>query len=145
MPQPDVLMPTKIKEFSPSFFHGTKAQLHVDDLLVARYNSNYIEQTPSKFVYFTSNLEVAVWGAELAAGDGACRIYVVEPLGAFEDDPNVTDKKFPGNPTKSYRTLEPLQILAEVTDWRGHTAEAIQARRQAIAAIMQSGGKIIED
>ena len=93
--------------FSPgSFFHGTKADLKTGDLLTKGFQSNYADRT-AKYVYFAGTIDAAVWGAELAAGNGKQRIYVVEPTGEFEDDPNVTDKKFPGNPTKSYRTRSP--------------------------------------
>ena len=100
--------------FSPgSFFHGTKADLKVGDFLTKGFLSNYGDRR-SKYVYFAGTLDAAVWGAELAAGEGRQRIYVVEPTGEFEDDPNVTDKKFPGNPTKSYRTQASLKIVGAV-------------------------------
>jgi len=135
----------KIKEFSQSFFHGTKIQLEVGAFIVPGNNSNYEEGRKSKYVYVTSNLNVAVWGAELASGEGLAKIYIVEPTGEMEDDPNVTDKRFPGNPTRSYRTKEPLQVVGIVTDWQGHTYEEIEARKDGIRKIMESGGEIIED
>lgn len=138
-------MPPKIKEFSQSFFHGSKAQLKTGDLIVAGHDSNYAQKKQSKYVYFTSNLNVAVWGAELASGEGLGRIYVVEPTGPIENDPNVTDKKFPGNPTNSYRTLAPLEVTGEVKDWEGHSAEEIRSRREVLEQLMRGAAQIIED
>ena len=96
-------------------------------------------------VYFTATLDAAVWGAELAAGQGPGRIYLVEPSGAFEDDPNVTDKKFPGNPTQSFRSREPLTVVGELTDWAGHSAEKLQAMRDGLSRLKQEGAAQIED
>jgi hypothetical protein len=139
-------MSTKIKEFVQSFFHGTKADLEPGDQMLAGFGSNYVEGDQSKFVYLTSNLNVAAWGAELAVGEQPGRIYVVEPVGAIEDDPNVTDKKFPGNPTNSYRTREPLRVLGEVMGWQGHSPEEIKARKARLEQLTQSGSaRIIED
>ena len=138
-------MLTKIKEFSQSFFHGSKADLKVGDQIVARYHSNYGERVQAKYVYLTSNLNAAVWGAELAIGEGPGRIYAVEPTGPFENDPNLTDKKYPGNPTNSYRTREALQVVGEVIDWQGHSTEEIQLRKANLERLLQNGAKIIED
>ena len=117
------------------FFHGTKADLRVGDLLTAGFRSNYRPDVVMNHIYFTALRDGAGLAAELAAGEGAPRVYVVEPTGAFEDDPNVTDKKFPGNPTRSYRSREPLRIVGEVTDWTRLTPEALQAWRDRLAAI----------
>ncbi len=117
------------------FFHGTKADLRVGDLLTAGYRSNYRPEVTMNHIYFTARREGAGLAAELAAGDGAPRVYVVEPTGAFEDDPNVTDKKFPGNPTRSYRSTDPLRIVDEVIDWPRLTPEELQTWRDRIAAI----------
>jgi hypothetical protein len=136
---------TKVKEFSQSFFHGTKADLTLGDQIVASYNSNYGERPQAKYVYLTSNLNAAVWGAELAIGEGPGRIYVVEPTGSFEDDPNLTDKKFPGNPTNSYRTRDPLRVAGEVIGWQGHSPEEIKLRKENLERLLQNGAKIIED
>jgi hypothetical protein len=136
---------TQPREFSRSFFHGCKAELKRGEMLRAGFDSNYAEAMQSKFVYFTSNLNAAVWGAELAAGEGAGRIYVVEPTGAFEDDPNLTDKKFPGNPTNSYRSREPLRVVGEVIDWEGRAAEEVRLRKENLRRLTESGAKIIED
>lgn len=133
------------KEFAQTFFHGTKADLKVGDQIVPGRGSNYSETLKSKYVYFTSNLNVAVWGAELAAGEAEGRIYVVEATGEIEDDPNVTNKRFPGNPTRSYRTREPLRVMGEVKAWEGHSAEEIRVRKEGLARLMQSGAQIIED
>src|SRR5690606_12628380 len=108
-----IIMTAQIKEFDKSFFHGTKADLKPGDLIVAGKDSNYVPNYESKYVYLTSNLSVAVWGAELASGESSCRIYVVEPTGRIEDDPNVTNKRFSGNPTRSFRTREPIRVVAE--------------------------------
>ncbi len=96
-------------------------------------------------VYVTETLDAAVWGAELAAGPGRGRIYIVEAMGALEDDPNVTDKKFPGNPTRSYRTREPVKVVGELVDWVGHTPEQLQAMREALADLKRRGLAVIED
>lgn len=117
------------------FFHGTKADLQVGDLLTAGFRSNYRPEIVMNHIYFTALRDGAGLSAELAAGDGAPRVYRVEPTGAFENDPNVTDKKFPGNPTRSYRSTDPIRIVAEVTDWTRLTPEALQGWRDRIAAI----------
>jgi rifampin ADP-ribosylating transferase len=114
------------------FYHGTKADLKTGDLLEPRYSSNYTDRK-SPWIYFSETLHAATWGAELAKGEGPGRIYQVEPTGSFVDDPNVTDRKYRGNPTRSYRSLEPLRILSEVLDWSGHSPEEIQAMKDAIA------------
>lgn len=137
-------MSTRIKEFSQSFFHGTKANLKVGDLIVPGNESNYGERKEAKYVYFTSNLNVAAWGAELAVGEGPGRIYVVEATGPIEDDPNVTNKRFSGNPTNSFRTLNSLRVEGEVKDWQGHSVEEIKARKESLERLMQEGAQIIE-
>ncbi|MCW7947419.1 ribosomal subunit interface protein [Streptomyces hygroscopicus] len=118
------------------FFHGTKAELRVGDHLTAGFRSNYRPEIVMNHIYFTALRDGAGLAAELAAGDGAPRVYVVEPTGEFENDPNVTDKKFPGNPTRSYRSREPLRIVGEVTDWTRQTPEALQVWRDRLAAIL---------
>jgi hypothetical protein len=136
----------KVKEFSQSYFHGTKADLRLGEQIVSNFHSNYVKGMQSKYVYLTSNLNAAAWGAELASGDGPGRIYVVEPSGPIEDDPNLTDKKFPGNPTNSFRTRDPLVVLAEVIHWQGHPLEDIMQRKEKLEGLSQSGeAKIIED
>ena len=126
------------------FFHGTKADLRVGDLLTAGFRSNYRPDVVMNHIYFTALPDGAGLAAELATGEGSPRVYVVEPTGAFENDPNVTDKKFPGNPTQSYRSREPLRVLGEVTEWSRQTPEALQAWHDRLAALRADGrGHII--
>ncbi|SDG37165.1 NAD(+)--rifampin ADP-ribosyltransferase [Microbacterium pygmaeum] len=117
------------------FFHGTKADLRVGDLLTAGFRSNYRPEILMNHVYFTALPGGAALAAELAAGEGEPRVYLVEPTGQFENDPNVTDKKFPGNPTRSYRSAEPLRVLDEVEDWTRLPPEELAAWRDRIAAL----------
>jgi hypothetical protein len=130
---------------SQRFYHGTKADLKPGDLIAAGYQSNFGARKNARWVYLTATLEAATWGAELALGEGRGRIYVVEPTGPFEDDPNLTDKKFPGNPTKSYRTRDPLRVIGEITDWQGHPPEQLQAMKDHIARLKEQGIEAIED
>jgi hypothetical protein len=130
--------------FVQSYFHGTKANLSVGDRIVPGNSANYGERK-AKFVYASSNLNVAIWGAELAVGDGPGRIYVVEPLGTIENDPNLTDKKFPGNPTNSFRAREGFEVVAEVKEWRAHLPEEIRAAREKVDLALRNGAPIIED
>lgn len=125
---------TEVLDEGP-FFHGTKAELRVGDLLTAGFRSNYRPEIVMNHIYFTALRDGAGLAAELASGDGEPRVYRVEPTGAFENDPNVTDQKFPGNPTRSYRSAEPLRILAVVDDWTRLTPEALQDWRDRLAAI----------
>jgi hypothetical protein len=127
------------------FYHGTKADLKTGDLIGAGYASNYGKRRNARFVYFATTLEAAIWGAELAQGDARERIYVVEPTGAFEDDPNLTDKKYPGNPTKSYRTRDALRIVGEVAEWTGHSPEQLKHMRHRLAELDRLGIEAIED
>ncbi len=114
------------------FYHGTRADLRPGDLIGAGRPSNYGSRRPSSWVYLTGTLEAATWGAELAVGDGPGRIYTVEPTGPIMDDPNLTNTRFPGNPTRSYRSRDPLRVTGEVTGWQGHSPEAIQAMKEGI-------------
>ncbi len=118
-----------------TFYHGTKADLRVGDLLTPGFRSNYRPEVVMNHIYFTALLDGAGLAAELAPGDVLPRVYLVEPTGPFEDDPNVTDKKFPGNPTRSYRSREPLRIVGEVTDWTRLTPGALATWRERLAAI----------
>ena len=118
-------MPSDAQDVGP-FFHGTKADLQPGELLEPGYGSNFGEGRKANYIYLTATLDAATWGAELAAGEGPGRIYRVEPTGPFEDDPNLTDKRFPGNPTRSYRTREPLRVVGEVVDWEPHSPEVLQ-------------------
>src|SRR5688572_15094643 len=108
------------------FFHGTKADLRVGDQLTAGFRSNYRSSVVMNHIYFTSLPKGAGLAAEMATGDGRPRVYIVEPLGEFENDPNVTDKKFPGNPTRSYRSSHPLKIVGELEEWEAYDQEFIQ-------------------
>ncbi|GLP77506.1 NAD(+)--rifampin ADP-ribosyltransferase [Mycobacterium antarcticum] len=130
---------------SGAYLHGTKAALAVGDLLMPGRESNYAPGRIMNHVYVTQTLDAAVWGAEMAVGDGPGRIYVVEPEGALEDDPNVTDKKLPGNPTLSYRTSEPVRIVGELVDWVGHTPEQLQTMRNGLADLRRRGLDVIYD
>lgn len=132
-------------DLTQTFYHGTKADLTVSDLIMAGYASNYGQRKAAAYVYLTATLDAATWGAELAVGEGKGRIYIVEPTGSIEDDPNLTDKKFPGNPTKSYRTREPLKVLGEVNDWQGHTAEQLKTMRDHLELLRQQGIEAIEE
>ena len=130
---------------SGALLHGTKADLSVGDLLVPGRRSNYGGGRLSNHVYLMQTLDAAVWGAELAIGEGRCRIYIVEPEGALEDDPNVTDKKLPGNPTRSYRTREPVRTVGEITHWVEHSPEQLQAMRNGLADLERRGLAVIYD
>ena len=138
-------MEFKDDQNSQTFYHGTKADLNHGDLIEIGFNSNYGQRKNAKYVYFAATLEAATWGAELAVGENKGRIYIVEPTGEFEDDPNLTDKKFPGNPTKSYRTLHPLRVIGEVTDWQGHSPEQLKAMNDHLEKLKQLGIEAIED
>ena len=130
------------------FYHGTKADLKVGDLLAPGYGSNFAQRALAH-VYFSATLEAATWGAELAKGaegqDARGHIYIVEPTGAYEDDPNLTDKRFPGNVTASYRSRLPLRVIGEVEDWAGHTPEQLQAMRDGLARLEAEGKATIHD
>jgi Rifampin ADP-ribosyl transferase len=138
--------PTRLGSADPGpFLHGTKVACVAGDLLEPGRSSNFGEGRQANFVYMTAVLDAAVWGAELAQGDGPGRIYLVEPTGAFEDDPNLTDKKFPGNVTRSYRTREPLRVLGEVVGWVGHDPEVLQGMRDHVAELARQGVEAINE
>ena len=126
------------------FFHGTKAELKIGDLLKPQYLSNY-QNKKSNYIYFTATLDAAKWGAELAANNSKERIYIVEPLGEFENDPNLTDKRFPGNPTRSYRSKYPLKIIAELGSWERHSDEEISSMLSALKKLSEEGRNVIYD
>ena len=131
--------------FSQTYFHGTKADLKMGDFIQIGINSNYGKKNKAKYIYLTATLDAAVWGAELALGEGRERIYLVEPMGPIEDDPNLTDKKFPGNPTKSYRSKDPFKVVGEITIWQGHSAEQVQAMKGGLKKLGKKGIEAIED
>lgn len=128
-----------------TYYHGTKADLKVGDLIVPGRASNFGKRKQALFVYLTATLDAATWGAELAVGAGRGRIYIVEPTGPIEDDPNLTDKKFPGNITRSYRSRHPFRVVGEVTDWQGHSPERLRQMRNRIEELRRQGVEAIED
>ena len=128
-----------------SLYHGTRADLKPGDLIEPGYNSNYGKRTKASYVYLTRTLDAATWGAELAADAGPGRIYVVKPTGPIEEDPDLTNKKFRGNPTKSYRSREPLRVTGEITDWQGHSPEALKAMKDHLERLKQLGVEAIDD
>ncbi len=130
--------------FSQTYFHGTKADLKIGDFIETGYNSNFIDRK-LKHIYLSATLNAAIWGAELASGEGRERIYLVEATGPLEDDPNVTDKKFPGNPTMSYRSEHPFKVVGEVTVWQGHSSEQIKAMKDGLENLKQKGIMVIQE
>ncbi|WP_259068054.1 NAD(+)--rifampin ADP-ribosyltransferase [Mucilaginibacter sp. X4EP1] len=131
--------------FAQTYFHGTKADLKPGDFITTGINSNYGQKEKAKYIYLTATLDAAIWGAELALGETRQRIYLVEPTGPIEDDPNLTDKKFPGNPTKSYRSKDPFKVVGEITIWQGHSAEQVAAMKGGLARLKEQGIEAIED
>ena len=127
------------------FYHGTKADLKPGDLIEPGYSSNYGKRKKAAYVYLTGTLDAATWGAELSLGEGSGRIYTVEPTGPVEDDPNLTDKRYPGNPTKSYRSRKPLRVTGEVTDWQGHSPRELKAMKDNLERLRRQGIEAIED
>ena len=128
-----------------TYYHGTKADLKVGDLIEPGRASNYGKRKQANFVYLAATLDAAIWGAELAVGAGRGRVYIVEPTGAIQDDPNLTNKRFPGNPTKSYRSREPFRVIGEVADWQGHSAERLKEMRDHLENLKQRGIEAIEE
>jgi rifampin ADP-ribosylating transferase len=126
------------------FYHGTRADLKPGNLIAGGHSSNYGTRKQASWVYLTGTLDAAVWGAELAGGDGRERIYIVEPTGSIMDDPNLTDKKFPGNPTQSYRSREPLRITGEVAEWQGHSPERLKEMKDHIGRLEAQGIEAID-
>ncbi len=131
------------------FYHGTKSVQKLGAELIPGFGSNFQEGRVSNYIYFAALVDTAAWGAELATAlagsEERGHIYVVEPLGSFEDDPNVTNKRFPGNPTQSYRTRDPLRVVREVEDWQGHSPEVIQQMLDHLAQLREQGLDVIED
>ena len=131
--------------FAQTYFHGTKADLKMGDFIETGFNSNYGQRKNAKYIYLTATLDAAIWGAELALGEGRERIYLVEPTGPIEDDPNLTNKKFAGNPTKSYRSAQPIKVVGEITIWQGHPPEQLKTMKDGIERAKQLGIEAIED
>jgi Rifampin ADP-ribosyl transferase len=131
--------------FAQTYLHGTKADLKIGDLIEIGLNSNYGQRKNAKYIYLTATLDAAIWGAELALGEERERIYLVEPTGPIEDDPNLTDKKFSGNPTKSYRSAHSFKVVGEITIWQGHAPEQVKAMKDGIERARQLGIEAIED
>ncbi|MEQ8475348.1 NAD(+)--rifampin ADP-ribosyltransferase [Fulvivirga sp.] len=131
--------------FAQTYFHGTKADLKVGDLIEVGFNSNYGKQKNAKYIFLTSTLDAAIWGAELAFGEGKERIYLVEPTGKIENDPDLTDQRFPGNPSMSFRSLEPFRVVGEVTVWKGHPSDQVKAMKEGIKRLNEQGIKSLND
>lgn len=129
---------------SGAFFHGTRADLKRGDLLMPGFVSNYGQRGKSSWIYLTATLDAAIWGAELAACEGRERIYIVEPMGEIFDDPNLTDKKYPGNPTRSYRSRAPLMVLGEVEKWQSHSPERLEEMKTNLRRLKEQGAEIID-
>ena len=127
------------------YYHGTKVALRAGDLIEPGYASNYGQRKQARFVYLSATLDAAIWGAELAAGTGRGHVYLVEPTGPIEDDPNLTDKRYPGNPTKSYRSRHPFRIVGEVMDWEGHPPERLREMHEHLEKLRQMGVEAIEE
>ena len=131
--------------FAQTYFHGTKADLKIGDLIEAGFNSNFGQRKNAKYIFLTATLDAAIWGAELAFGNERERIYLVEPTGDIEDDPDLTDRKFPGNPTKSYRSVYPFKVVGEVTIWKGHSLEQVMAMKDGLVRLKEQGINSLND
>jgi Rifampin ADP-ribosyl transferase len=138
-------MPNTATVFAQQYFHGTRADIKPGQMISVGFNSNFGCGTPLSWVYFTSTMDAAIWGAELAAGCAPQRIYVVEPTGPIFDDPNLTDKKFPGNPSRSFRSRDPVRVIAEVIGWKGHAPEQVKQMKDGLAAMVANGTHVILD
>lgn len=131
--------------FAQTYFHGTKADLNIGDLIEVGFNSNFRQRKNARYIFLTATLDAAIWGAELSVGDGRERIYLVEPTGEIEDDPDLTDKKFPGNPTLSYRSTHPFKVVGEVTEWQGHPIEQVETMKAHLAKLKDQGIHSLND
>lgn len=131
--------------FAQTYFHGTKADLRIGQLIETGFSSNYGQPKHAKYIFLSATLDAAIWAAELALGDGRERIYLVEPTGQIEDDPDLTNKKFPGNPTKSYRSTEPFRVVGEVTAWQGHPKEQVNAMKEHLENLKKQGINSLND
>jgi len=142
---PDELSSTKAAPFAQTYFHGTKADLKIGDYIEVGFNSNFGQRKKTKYIFLSATLDAAIWGAELAFGNARERIYLVEPTGPIEDDPDLTDRKFKGNPTKSYRSVHPFKIVGEVSAWHGHDPEQIRVMRDGISKLLDQGITSLND
>lgn len=140
--KPNTLNPTP---FAQTYFHGTKANLQLGDFISPGFSSNFGQRINAKYIFLSATLDAAIWGAELAIGEGPGRIYLVEPTGSIENDPDLTDKKFPGNPTQSYRSTQPFKVVGEVSKWQGHPAEQVKAMQEALAKLKAQGINSLND
>jgi rifampin ADP-ribosylating transferase len=131
--------------FSQTYFHGTKAQLKLGEYIKVGFNSNFGQRRNAKYIFLSATLDAAIWGAELAVGEGRERIYLVEPTGPIEDDPDLTDRKFPGNPTKSYRSVHPFKVVGEIASWQGHKIEEVNAMKDALVRLKEQGVGSLND
>jgi len=131
--------------FAQTYFHGTRSDLKIGDLIEVGFNSNYGQRKNAKYIFLTATLDAAIWGAELAFGEGVERIYLVEPTGPIEDDPDLTDKKFSGNPTKSYRSTHPFRVVGEVTNWHGHAIEHVKVMKDHLKKLKGEGIDSLND
>ncbi|WP_026902489.1 NAD(+)--rifampin ADP-ribosyltransferase [Pedobacter glucosidilyticus] len=131
--------------FAQTYFHGTKANLQLGEHIAIGFNSNYGQQKNAQYIFLSATLDAAIWGAELALGEGRERIYLVEPTGELENDPDLTDKKFPGNPTQSYRSKHPFRVVGEVAVWQRHPKEQIEAMKVALAKLKAEGINSLND
>jgi hypothetical protein len=127
------------RPFQQTYFHGTRADLKLGDFIEVGFNSNYGQRKMAKYIFLSATLDAAIWGAELASGDGQERIYLVEPTGTIEDDPDLTDKKFPGNPTKSYRSTQPFKVVGEVMLWQSHPSEHVKTMKEHLVRLKEQG------
>lgn len=133
------------KPFAQTYFHGTKADLKIGDFIQTGFQTNYKQEHKAKYIFLTATLDAAIWGAELSLGDGPGRIYLVEPTGPIEDDPDLTDRKFPGNPTMSFRSTEPFRVVGELKNWEGHAPEQVAALKANLAKMREQGIQSLND
>ena len=131
--------------FQQTYFHGTKADLRLGDSIEVGFNSNYGQRRNAKYIFLSATLDAAIWGAELAFGEGKERIYLVEPTGPIEDDPDLTNKRFPGNPSMSYRSTYPFKVVGEVTLWQGHPSEQVKTMKDGLAKLKEQGINSLND
>ncbi len=131
--------------FAQTYFHGTKAELKLGDLIEIGYSCNYEQTIKSKYIFLSATLDAAIWGAELAFGDGRGRVYLVEPTGEIENDPDLTDRKFPGNPSMSYRSVHPFRVVGEVTIWQAHPADQVKKMKDSIEQLKENGISSLND